>query len=469
MSHSISSYYDLDLMGQAVDAGRHREVVGGLWDTLGPMQLELLVNHGLKTSHKLLDIGCGSLRGGTHFIRFLDPAHYFGMDLNQTLLDAGYAKELVPLGLQDRLPPTNLIADGHFDFSRFGMQFDRAIAFSLFTHLPMDTIRVCLERLATVMVPGGVFYATYFETPDHLPSHQDILHCPGDITTHGGRDPYHHRISDFQHLLARLPWDMDPVGDFGHPRDQKLIRFTRRADAKATNEAMADLSVEKADLLAPGDSHYRAYVGPPGRYDFIAASQFALLFQLGLRDNHKVLDFGCGSIRLGRLLVPFLREGCYFGIDPNRWLIEEGIDRELGRSAIALKKPRFSYNDDFNCSVFGEHFDFTIAQSIITHTGPDLLHKLLSTASEAIADGGIFIFSYISDPNAADLPPDGWHYPGCVGYSQHTMEQILHEHGLVSVELPWHHPGARWQAAALRPEDLPKAETMVNLSGLVAR
>lgn len=56
-----------------------------------------------------------------------------------------------------------------------------------------------------------------------------------------------------------------------------------------------------------------------------------------------MLDFGCGSLRLGRLLILFLNDGRYFGIDPNRWLIEEGLERELGRDAARIKKLHFSY------------------------------------------------------------------------------------------------------------------------------
>jgi hypothetical protein len=63
-----------------------------------------------------------------------------------------------------------------------------------------------------------------------------------------------------------------------------------------------------------------------------------------------VLDFGCGSLRLGRLLIPFLNERRYYGIEPNYWLIEDAIERELGQDAIRIKKPTLSARDDFDCS-----------------------------------------------------------------------------------------------------------------------
>lgn len=48
----------------------------------------------------------------------------------------------------------------------------------------------------------------------------------------------------------------------------------------------------------PGDHHYRAYVGPPQDYDFIAAMTFNLATTVGLRQHHRLLDIGCGSLRL---------------------------------------------------------------------------------------------------------------------------------------------------------------------------
>src|SRR5258705_9481939 len=93
--------------------------------------------------------------------------------------------------------------------------------------------------------------------------------------------------------------------------------------------------------LRPGDNHYMAFVGPPTQYDFMGATQFRLLCTLGLRSHHSVLDFGCGSLRAGRLLISYLDKGKYFGIEPNMWLIEKAIENQIGRDLIRIKNPQF--------------------------------------------------------------------------------------------------------------------------------
>ena len=67
----------------------HRRAVGGMWEEIGKLQFNFLVEQGLKPGHFLLDVGCGRLRGGIHFIRYLEPEHYFGIDISKVLLAAG--------------------------------------------------------------------------------------------------------------------------------------------------------------------------------------------------------------------------------------------------------------------------------------------------------------------------------------------------------------------------------------------
>jgi hypothetical protein len=92
-----------------------------------------------------------------------------------------------------------------------------------------------------------------------------------------------------------------------------------------------------------------------------------LLLKEGLYPESKVLDIGCGCLRVGYWLIHFLNPRCYFGMEPNRRMLEAGIEKILEPGLIDLKRPRFDCNADFDFSVFGERFDFFVARSIWTH------------------------------------------------------------------------------------------------------
>lgn len=224
------SIYDRETEAQAIVlGGQHRGFVGGLWDEIGALQKAFLINRGLKPGHKLLDVGCGCLRGGVQFVDYLDTGNYFGVDRNEALLDVGYNVELEACGLQPKLPRENLIAEADFNLHRFNVIFDYALAVSVFTHISFNRIRVCLERLTSVMAVGSRFYATYFPAPEDAPISEPIQHVRGGVTTYADRDPFHYRSDDFVHAVKALPWRVENIGDWGHPRDQHILCFIRAA------------------------------------------------------------------------------------------------------------------------------------------------------------------------------------------------------------------------------------------------
>jgi SAM-dependent methyltransferase len=454
-------YEDPSELEVRVRGGDHRGVVGGLWDEIGTWQFEFCRSQGLLPSHQFIDIGCGSLRGGVHFVRYLEPGHYAGVDTHDALLDAGYERELVPSGLAPRLDRARLKATSRFEFGSFGQPFDMALAQSVFTHVPFNQIRLCLSQLAQAMQPGGRFFATYFEIGEDVPL-DAAVDRGGGIVTRYDANPYHYTFSDLQRAAEGLPVIVRRIGEAGHPRGQFVAEFL----FTGAGDSVRQLSASDALALPAGAGHYRAYVGPPQRFDFMSSTQFALLHTFGLREEDSMLDVGCGSLRLGRLLIPFLQPGRYCGVDPNAWLIEEGIRRELGADAVRLKQPSFATNSDFDFSTFGRQFDFVIAQSIATHTGPDMLDQLIAGAASVIADEGLFLFSYIREPGAS-APPAGWHYPECVGYDADNMIARLREAGLVAREIPWFHPAASWITAARNIQALPSESDLAALSGAV--
>lgn len=223
----INDYNDLKLSENEINCDVHRDAVGGMWDELGKLQFDFMIGQGLIPGMRLVDVGCGCLRGGIYFIRYLDAGNYYGIDVNQTLLDAGYNTELARYGLQNKLPRPNLLQDAHFRFSLFGTTFDYAIAQSVFTHLPLNHIRLCLLELAKCMKEGGRFFATFFECPEGHPIEQEITHQPGGVVTHTDQDPYHYKVRDFLWCIDGLPWEMNHIGDWHHPRAQRMLCFTK--------------------------------------------------------------------------------------------------------------------------------------------------------------------------------------------------------------------------------------------------
>lgn len=203
--------------------------IGGMWEEIGQLQFDTLVGHGLQAHHKLLDIGCGSLRGGVHFIRYLDVGHYYGMDKEQWLIDAAQEHELPHYGLLERRP--QLIARPDFDFSVFQTKFDYMLAQSVFTHLPWNSIWRCLVNVARHLQPAGQFYATFFRSQLAEDDLSPIEH-PNKIVTFPDDDPFHYHLSTFEDLARRAKLRCTYLGDFGHPRDQELLRFTLDPTAK---------------------------------------------------------------------------------------------------------------------------------------------------------------------------------------------------------------------------------------------
>jgi cyclopropane fatty-acyl-phospholipid synthase-like methyltransferase len=223
----ISHYYNLRKIRKAARKGRHRDTIGGYWDSIGRLQFDYLKENGLIPENKLLDIGCGCLRGGIHFIDYLNSGNYYGTDLSQDLINIGYDTELTILGLQSKQPRQNLRVINNFKTTEFETKFDVALALSVFTHLPITYIKTCLTHLANDMKLGAHFYATVFIIPDAEESSIPKKHSPGGIITYPDRDPYHYKRSELENCFHDLPWKLDRLVEWNHPRDQWMAVFIR--------------------------------------------------------------------------------------------------------------------------------------------------------------------------------------------------------------------------------------------------
>lgn len=218
----INKYYR-QLTQDEIKAGVHRKMVGGMWDEIGRLQFEFLRAQGLQPGHRLLDIGCGSLRGGIHAIAYLEAGNYYGVDFNRSLLEAGrYEIELA--GLRHKNP--HLALSDRFEFGLFEQKFDYLLALSVFTHLFANHIVRCLAEVRQVLAPKGRFFATFFLAP-HSVHLAPIVHQPGGKTTEYDRDPFHYSQGEIRAMAKLANLSTEILGNWNHPRAQQMVMFFR--------------------------------------------------------------------------------------------------------------------------------------------------------------------------------------------------------------------------------------------------
>ena len=195
-----------------------------------------------------------------------------------------------------------------------------------------------------------------------------------------------------------------------------------------------------SDKESSSNAH-RMLVGNPDWYDIQSANQFNLLVTLGLRESHYLLDIGCGSLRTGRLLIPYLLPSHYFGLELQDWLVKQGIDQELGKSVIDLKKPTFSYDQEFTLSTFDREFDYILAHSIFSHTPEHEIRRCMSEAAKVMKPETIFAATYW--PAEHSSTDKSWMVRA--EYREDHMREMVESAGLVYMPIEWsQHDLQKW-------------------------
>lgn len=188
---------------------------------------------------------------------------------------------------------------------------------------------------------------------------------------------------------------------------------------------------------------HREFVGPSEEYDVSAAVQFNLLTFLGLRENHNLLDIGCGALRGGRLFIIYLLPEHYFGIEPEEWLIERAIISEIGKDLISLKKPSFNHDSDFRCELFNRKFDYLLAQGVFTHAPEWQIRNCMLAARQCMKSDSLFVASYNED--VRNYTGDDWRYPGITTFTSSRMKEMASDADLNCLPIDWPHPhGHKW-------------------------
>jgi SAM-dependent methyltransferase len=117
-----------------------------------------------------------------------------------------------------------------------------------------------------------------------------------------------------------------------------------------------------------------------------------LVDQCGLQPSDYFLDIGVGSLRGTRLIIPYLEEGHFFGMDVAEDLVKASRERVANTPKFAEKKPHLEIDDRFRIgTLFPEQsFDFMFSKSVLTHLYPGSIWEVLTRARPVIRKGGVF-------------------------------------------------------------------------------
>jgi len=191
----------------------HRFYVGGKWEQIGQLQFDFIVQQGLQPSDCFLDVGCGALRGGKHFIQYLDKGNYLGIDREVELVKRGIEKELGVEFVIEKRP--EFVISNVFEFNKFNKVPQFSLALSLFTHLIPNEIEVCLSNLRSFVNEGHMFFATFFEGDSS--KNQSESHS---------LDHFEYSRSELMLIGEKHSWKPHYVGSWNHPREQMMMRYT---------------------------------------------------------------------------------------------------------------------------------------------------------------------------------------------------------------------------------------------------
>lgn len=127
-----------------------------LWRNKRAFQIKFLKKHGLKPQHKLVDLGCGTLRGGIPLIEYLQKGHYYGLEVREETLEEG-RKELAEAGLEHKNPV--LLPSPDLPAIDLGTKCEYIWAFSVLVHMNDSILDGALGFVAKHLAQDGVFFA----------------------------------------------------------------------------------------------------------------------------------------------------------------------------------------------------------------------------------------------------------------------------------------------------------------------
>lgn len=196
------------------------------WDSVGELQIAFLRREGLRPEHKLLDVGCGTFRGGRHIIEHLEPGNYYGFDKKGSAI--GWGKEHVLKELVEEKEPRLFVLrmdDRPVDLAQMleFAEFDLVWMHAFLDHIGPRKALSALRDVGSVLANDGCIFATSF------------IACKGKqveergykIKTYSYREPWHYTMKFLENVARRAGLCMDGCPGYAHPLGLTMLKLVK--------------------------------------------------------------------------------------------------------------------------------------------------------------------------------------------------------------------------------------------------
>ncbi len=127
----------------------------------------------------------------------------------------------------------------------------------------------------------------------------------------------------------------------------------------------------------------------------------------GMQPHHRLLDIGCGALRLGCRAVPYLDPGHYWGTDASADLMAAGYAQEL-TAQDRLPAAQLIADGVFAFAGVPDTIDYAIAFAVFTHLPPGTLRPALTRLRARCPHlKRLLLTVFLGETEGAHKQPDG--------------------------------------------------------------
>ncbi len=206
--------------------GWHRRRIGGAtWDSAGEQHFAFLRQHGLSSGNRVLDLGCGALRTGTHLLRFLEPGRYVGVDADAALIAAGINVEAPRAGVDPNRGA--YLVTSVTDLSSVEGPFDVIFCTGLLEELAYESVARMFAASIPRLAADGRMFVAFFEAPGAVTL--DPIEHPGPAYSTFDGPGRHYDFGTLARIADACGGRAERLGEWGDPHGQSMLVIVRNS------------------------------------------------------------------------------------------------------------------------------------------------------------------------------------------------------------------------------------------------